>query len=70
MELGSESFVDNWELKNDLKNFAFNEHDCFSSMRILGDFSNRGCMSVREDCCGALKRPHSCVQAIFDGLRR
>ena len=43
--------------------------NCSDSKRNLGDFSNRGCMSVSWDCFAALSRPRSCVPTILVSLK-
>jgi len=64
-EIGSENFVENWELGNGWENLTCDGHNCFSSMRNSGNLFSRDCMFVKRDYCGALKRSHSCARAIF-----
>jgi len=65
VELGSESFLENWEFGNGWENLTFDGHNYFGSMRNSGDFSSRDCMSIKRDCCGALKRPHLYARSTF-----
>jgi len=63
VELGSKSFIENWEFGNGRENLTFDGHDCFGFLKNSDDFSSLDYMSVKRNCCGALKRPHSCARA-------
>ena len=60
-----ENCVNNWEVESCWNGLTLRGHGCFDSMRNLGNFSRRDCTFECRDCCGVLRRPHSCVQATF-----